>query len=112
MLHRALDDFAVDLYGGDEEGFPESPFDGLLDEATQEKIDECGVDLNTIMNDYLSAVMDAAASENEADNVAFYLHFMEQLAEEGEETCTEEQADQYHKAETDFSKCIGMYCST
>jgi hypothetical protein len=97
------------MYGGDEEGMMDSsPFEGLFDEATLAKVDECGVDLDEIMNDYINAMMDAAMMDNEEDKVSFLFDFMEnQLAEEGEMNCTEEQVAQYNDAGSDFLKCIG-----
>lgn len=110
LFRRGLDDFEVDMYGGDGDGMMDSsPLDGLFDEATLEKVDECGVDLNEIMDDYIGAMMDASMMDNDEDKVAFFLDFMDQLAEEGEENCTEEQVAQYQDASSDFLKCTGMF---
>lgn len=110
LFRRGLDDFEVDMYGGDGDGMMDSsPLDGLFDEATLEKVDECGVDLNEIMDDYIGAMMDASMMDNDEDKVAFFLDFMDQLADEGEENCTEEQVAQYQDASSDFLKCIGMF---
>lgn len=86
-----------------------SPFDGFLDEATMEKIEECGVDLDEVVNDYLGAVMDAAMSDTEKDK-AFYLDIMQEMADEGETECTEEQTTLFHDAGTEFPMCTGT-CS-
>jgi len=78
----------------------------LRDEETQNKIAQCGVDLDQVMNEFLIASLNANGS-GEDDLQALYFDFIQSLAEEGEEDCTDKQVEEYGKASVDFLKCLG-----
>jgi len=98
---------ALDIYGGDGEDVFASPLDGVFDEETLDKIAQCGVDLDQVMNEYFDAIMNAAI-QNE-DQTAFFVDLMNEWAEDGEQDCTKEQMQQYENAADEYAKCAGAF---
>lgn len=92
------------MMGGDGEMMGDSPWDDLFDEDTMDKIEQCGVDLDTLMDDYLGFVMGVAMNDDPTNLV---IDLLNQLAEDGEEECTEQQMSQLLNAGEDYYKCAG-----
>lgn len=106
--HRALDEFGLDAdFGGDDEMADPFALDAMFDPDTLSKIEQCGVDMDTIMNDYLMALIDTTMEGDDNDPMAVIADLLNELKEEGEVDCTEEEMTQYMNAANDYLTCTG-----